>query len=183
MSVNAVSSLGLHSAWTTLTNCRKSGRDSQESHGAEARGLRKLVHSALRRHDSAWIFLLASATLGEGVEKREWDFLEVIISHTRDNRENSTQKILISYTGNIFDYEAGQTVEPGEFHRAVLSVETFNTYCDKCLKPVDAVWMEDWTTWPPNFTLKHRLFCNSRVIWRWEGIDSQFYFILMKILL
>lgn len=86
VSVSAVSTLGLHSARTTLTSCRKSGRSSQDSHGAEARGWESWVHSALW-DDSAWTFLLASAPLGEGVGKREWVFLEVIISHAGDKRE------------------------------------------------------------------------------------------------
>lgn len=42
--------------------------------------------------------------------------------HKRQQGKVTTQKILISYTGNIFDCEAGQTVEPEEFPREVLSV-------------------------------------------------------------
>lgn len=88
------------------------------------------MHSALRRDDSAWIFLLAPATLGEGVDREEG--MRLLGSHhqplKRQEGKVTTQKILISYTGNIFDYEAGQTVEPEEFHREVLLVEAFSTY-------------------------------------------------------
>lgn len=53
------------------------------------RGWESWVHSALRRDGSSWIFLLASAALGEGIGKKEWGFLEVIISCSRGNREKS----------------------------------------------------------------------------------------------
>lgn len=42
--------------------------------------------------------------------------------HKRQQGKVTTQKILTSYTGNIFDYGAGQTVEPEEFPTEVLSV-------------------------------------------------------------
>lgn len=110
-------------------------------------------------------------------EERMKLFLEVISNRARDNGKNlQFRKFSLAIQKTFF------TVRLVRHRNQRSCPERLVHYQWRHSKPnwtgalnlilLVLLWMEDCTTWPPNFTFQPRLFCNSRVIGRGEeGMD------------
>lgn len=131
VSINAMSSLGLRSARTTLQTVGGLAEAARTAVGLKRRNwerLRKLSAFSLKKRWFIMDLPSCFSCLRRGYRE---EGMRLLGSHhqllKRQQGKVTNQKILIRYTENIFHYEGGQTVGPEELPREVLSVETFST--------------------------------------------------------